>query len=139
MIIKRELAKYIGQRKHGSQLTKREEEGLWKRLKSIEEWEWRISDHALDRLESRGIKATKHDIITTIYNSKIVEYRITKNKKIEERVVLRSRSIVNDCYNIHVVFSLTDKKIITVWMNHIEDLHETLNWSIYNKNMKVFV
>jgi len=139
-VLIRDLKKYCDKRKHGTQLERFEELGLWKRLNQVEEWEWEIIDHALDRLEEKGIEATRHDIISTISNSSIIEYRIVYNKrhrKYEERVVLRSKAIVNRRYNLHAVFSLTNNNVISVWMNHVNDRHKTLDWSLYDKNMKV--
>ncbi|MDS7057164.1 hypothetical protein NXG04_07680 [Klebsiella pneumoniae] len=139
-VLRNELEKYSGMRKHSSQMKKFENTGLMKRLKEVEEWEWSLIDHALDRLIEKGIRASKRDVVSTIYNCSIIEYRIVYNRRLrlyEERVILRSKAIVNRNYNLNVVFSLTTKNIVTVWINHKNDRHSTLDWSIYNKNMKV--
>ena len=134
-----EMSKYIGQRKHSSQLDNREEAIIWDRLKNIDSWD--ISDHALDRLVEKGINATHDDIVSAIDNASIVEYKIDYNARInrcDERVVLRANAIVNGQYNLNAVYSLSRKTIVTVWINHIRDFHNTLDWSIYNSDMKVF-
>lgn len=134
-----EMSKYIGKRKHSSQLQGFEIESIWKRLKEIKNW--RIKTHALDRLEEKGIQATYEDIVSTIYNANIIEYKINYLSLInrcDERVVLRSKAIVNREYNLHVVYSLTEGRVITVWINHVDDHHKTLDWSQYDENMKVF-
>jgi hypothetical protein len=117
-----------------------EENGLWKRLKKVEEWEWEIIDHALDRLKQKGIQANRQDILSTIHNATLIEYKIDRDDKRQpdERVVLRSKVTVNRHYNLHAVYSLTNKRIISVWMNKIDDRHRTLNWDLYDKTMKVF-
>lgn len=137
---KQEIFRYVGKRKHGSQLSNLEENGLWKRLKNVEEWEWEIIEHALDRLKQKGIQANRQDIISTIHNATLIEYKIDRDDKRQpdERVVLRSKAIVNRNYNLHAVYSLTNKRIISVWMNKIDDRHATLKWDLYDKNMKVF-
>jgi hypothetical protein len=140
---KSELEKYVGQRKHSSQMTEAEIHGLWERLKEIEDkgLNWKISGHALERMEQKGIVTTYKDIVSTIHNASMVEYKIDYNridKKCHERVVIRSKDFVNINYNLHVVFSLTNRKIISVWMNHKSDFHNTLKWEIYNKDMKIF-
>jgi hypothetical protein len=130
---------YIGKRKHGSQLQQEEANIIWKRLKSFDDWV--ISNHALDRLEEKGIKATKEDIVSTIGNASIIEYKIDYNEKInrcDERVVLRANAIVNNTYNLNVVYSISRGVVVTVWINHLSDRHSTLDWSIYDENMKVF-
>ncbi|AYP68138.1 hypothetical protein PQE75_gp006 [Bacillus phage vB_BcoS-136] len=134
-----EMSKYIGQRKHSSQLSQQEKELIWNRLYDVNDW--KVHFHALDRLEQKSIDATYEDLVTTIFNSDIVEYKIDYNRYINrcvERVVLRSKSIVNDRYNMHVVYDISSNMIITVWINHVKDFHRTLDWSLYNENMKVF-
>lgn len=139
IVNEKEMWKYIGKRKHHLQMTKNERDGLVRRLKGVQKW--KIANHALERLEEKGIEATYEDIVSTIYNSTLIEYRIVHNRiadKCEERVVIRSKAVVNRCYNLKVVFSLTTQTIVTVWINHVSDHHGTLNWRIYDKNMKVF-
>jgi len=142
MIVKQyDLAKYAGKRKHGSQMTREEASSIWSRLKKVKEDEWIFTDHTFIRSLEKGIKITKKDLTSAIHNSELIEYKIDKLKfedTYQERVVLRSKSIVNRCYNIHVVYSLSNNKVITVWMNHIKDRHKTLDWSIYDENLKVF-
>lgn len=134
-----EMSKYIGKRKHVSQMKESESYTIWKRLKGVKKWEF--SEHALDRLKEKGIKATYDDIISMIGNAELIEYKIDYNRSInrcDERVVLRSKSIINKRYNIHVVYNLSRESIVTVWMNHVRDRHHTLDWSIYDENLKVF-
>lgn len=137
--VKNEMKAYIGQRKHVSQMTPREVNGLWMRLRNVDKTDWTINDHSLDRIKQKGIKVTREDIISTIYHAQLKEYKVdTFRGQGDERVVLRSKAIVNGCYNIHAVYSLTSKRIVTVWMNHLDDQHATLDWSLYNADMKVF-
>lgn len=137
------MANYMGKRKHHSQMTGKEINGLFTRLKSVERdgFRWRIAGHALDRLNEKKINATYNDIVSAIYDSNIVEYKIDKNKyngKPEERVVIASNQIVNDYYRLKAVFSLTERRIVTVWINHIKDKHATLKWELYTADMPVF-
>lgn len=138
-----EMLQYVGQRKHVSQMSKREIVGLFKRLKNVEKngSKWMMSGHALNRINEKGIQATYEDVVSTIHNATIIEYKIDENKytgKPDERVVLRAKAVVNRNYNLNAVYSLTRKCIVTVWINHINDRHATLDWSIYNSKMKVF-
>jgi len=134
-----QMNKYVGKRKHGSQLKQHEITKLFNRLKDVEQW--KFSHHALDRLVEKGINATYDDIVSTIQNSEIIEYKINYNGRVnrcEERVVLRAKAIVNGEYNLNVVYSLATSCIVTVWINHINDNHRTLDWSIYDEKMQVF-
>lgn len=138
-----DMAKYIGKRKHCSQMTQEEIKGLFLRLKSVEEngLRWGMAGHALDRIHEKGINADYWDIVSSVWNSEMIEYKIDENKrtgKPEERVVIRSRAVANRSYNLNAVFSITQRRIVTVWLNHINDRHSTLDWSIYDEKMPVF-
>jgi hypothetical protein len=134
---------WVGKRKYCSQMTDIEISNLFQRLKSVESngFKWRMAGHTLDRIKEKGIEADYGDIVSTIHNADIVEYKIDENKftgEPEERVVLASKAIVNRCYRLKAVYSLTERRIITVWINHIKDNHYTLDWNLYSKDMPVF-
>ena len=134
-----ELSDYVGKRKYRSQMTTEEINIIWNKFKKVDVWG--ISAHALDRLKGKGIEATYDDLVSMIENSEIVEYKIDYEKKInrcEERVVLVSNAIVNGNYRLKVVYNFGRKDIVTVWINHINDHHDTLDWSMYDADMKVF-
>lgn len=137
------MENFVGCRKHVSQMSNVEIEGLFKRLKNVEASgkRWNVSGHTFSRIAEKGINATYEDIVSAIHNATMIEYKIDKGRfdnSVDERVVLRSKEIVNKCYNLNVVYSLTNRKVITVWINHIKDRHSTLDWNIYNKDMTVF-
>lgn len=136
-----EFSRWAGKRKHVTQMKPYEQNNLWNRLKRIHNDDWRIDKHAFERVEEKGIRATRDDMISAITNASIIEYKIDYNKyknTYDERVVLRSNALVNGQYNLNVVYSLTTKRVKTVWLNRIDDKHETLDWGIYNARMKVF-
>lgn len=134
-----EMMKFAGQRKHATQMSKQETDGLFRRLRAVRSNQWRLVGHVFDRLEEKGINATRADIISTIHRSTLLEYKIDERFGVcDERVLLRANAMVNDCYNLNVVYSLTNKKVVTVWINHINDKHKTLDWSLYTADMKVF-
>lgn len=134
-----EMMKFAGQRKFVNQMTNQEIDGLFRRLRAVRSNEWRLSGHVFDRLEEKGISATRRDVVSTIHSSELLEYKIDERYGVcDERVLLRANAIVNDSYNLHVVYSLTNKKVVTVWINHINDRHATLKMSLYTADMKVF-
>lgn len=141
--IKVEMESHVGKRKHVSQMSKNEIEILFKRLKKVEDEgsQWRMTTHTLDRINEKKIDANYQDLVSLIHNSDVVEYKIDKNKfngEPEERVVLSSKSTVNRCYKLKVVYSITKRRIITAWVNHIKDNHDTLDWSLYSEEMPVY-
>lgn len=134
-----EMSKYVGMRKHYTQLTQEEISSIHRRLKDVKSWG--VSTHTFDRIEEKGIRATYNDIASTIYNCEILEYKIDYNNRMnrcEERVVVRGKALTNKYYNLNVVYSITTQRVVTVWLNHVNDRHATLDWSIYNEDMKVF-
>jgi hypothetical protein len=134
----------INKRKHFTQMTKTEKRGLFARLESIPKWG--MAGHALDRVKQKGINATYYDIVSIIDYCDIIEYRIADlahvlnpDQVCDERMIVRSKSIVNRSYDLSVVFSLTYEKIITVWMNDVDDQHKTINMSVFDPNMEVII
>lgn len=134
----KEMRRFIGHRKHSLMMKEWEKRGLFERLKKVRVWE--ISGHALLRMSEKNIEVTQDDILSTIHNSEIIEYKIDGKPKFEtERVVLRSKAIINGKDNLNVVYDLTKESVISVWLNDVKDNHETLDISIYNHKMKVFL
>jgi hypothetical protein len=133
------MVDYVGKRKHVSQMNREDKRIIFARLKEVKYSQWTIKRHALDRMAEKKIHATKRDLISTIHNCNIIEYKIDDcTSGCDERVLVRAKSVVNSDYNLNVVYSLSNRQIVTVWMNHVEDTHKTLDWSKYDKNMVVF-
>jgi hypothetical protein len=139
-VAKNESVPKRGRKKHYSQMTKDEKDSLFARLRGIKGW--KLSNHSLDRLVEKNIHATYYDIVSTIHKSRIIEYHIVKMKEKDvnindERVLLRSNAVVNGDYNLHVVYSITRKKIVSVWINKVDDIHSTIDMRDYDKNVKI--
>lgn len=135
-ISKNENVPTRGLKKHYTQMNDKEKNFIFATLKSYKNWG--MSGHALDRLVEKGIEATYEDIVSTIHNSMIIEYHVAKFQGVnDERVLLRSKAIVNKCNNLHVVFSITRGRIVSVWMNHKDDKHSTIDMSDYSKSVKI--
>lgn len=138
-----EMFNYVGKRKHVSQMCDREINSLFERLKDVERkgQTWRMTGHTLKRMNEKDIQVNFEDVVSMIHNADIVEYKIDENRfsgKPEERVVLVSKFVVNKNYRLKVVYSLTERRIITTWVNHVKDTHKTLDWNLYTNNMPVF-
>ena len=136
------LKRYAGKRKYVSQMSQHEINGLSDRLKRLSSnGDLQFTTHTFDRMNEKGIIATQKDIISMIRNSSIVEYKIDKDPvedRYVERLVVSSKAVVNKHYRLKVVFNLTNRTVVTVWLNHVKDNHKTLDWTLYDKNMKVF-
>lgn len=126
-------------RKHVSQMNGEEKKRLRNMFSKVGNWE--ILDHVNNRIVQKGYKITVDDFIDVMRNGEIVEYEqklYTESKKISHLVVIRSirnRDGVRD--RPHLVFDITDGKIVTMWINSYDDNHDTLDMGIYSKGLKV--
>jgi hypothetical protein len=125
-----------GRKKHESQMSNKEKDYLFTKLRGVKRWG--MSTHAVDRITEKGIEVSYNDVVSTIHNSTIIEYHLAKYQDEKDvRVLLRSNARVNRDYNLHVVFSITRGRVVSVWMNHKDDFHATLDMRDYDKNVKI--
>lgn len=74
-------------------------------------------------------------MIDTLLTGNFIEYKkIYKNNILQdERVVLRKNMKKDSEYDLVLVYSLKDNKIITVWSNKNTDNHYSLNLDKYSR------
>lgn len=94
---------------------------------------WRYSSHSIDSIKDRAI-----DLEGLLLFIKDVELKA--DQIFEYYAEDKSREIIKVCYriswlkDIDIILCLEkDKKIISIWLNLVEDKHETLNASLYMK------
>ena len=127
-------------RKHVTQMSTNEKIKLREMFKKVKDWE--IFSHVNDRIKEKGYTVYVDDILDLMHKGNIVEYEqkyYFNSGKVSHLVVL---NIVRehegkDKDRLHMVFDMTDKGIVTVWVNDYEDIHETLDMGIYSKGLKV--
>src|SRR5699024_685880 len=94
-----------------------------------------------ERIVQKEYKITTDDILNVMRNGEIVEYEqklyVVDGKMSELLVLTTVREDENGKNRLYVVFDITDKKIVTVWINGYEDTHDTLDIGIYSKGLKV--
>jgi hypothetical protein len=139
------------QKKHVTQMTREEISYLVQKCKNIPLQKVTISKHLLQK----GISFKKADILTTLQtsnlNSLIIEYNETpkSNGSTDKRVLIRSNiskdvefetkngkkftSPAQMCF----VISLKTYEVITVYWNKSNDGHTTMDWSRYQKHLKI--
>ncbi|MFZ2576667.1 MAG: hypothetical protein WAX22_04225 [Lactococcus hircilactis] len=103
-----------------------------------------IITHAFDNLykrlrEGRDINTYKVMLVQALLDFTPIEFKRIYNgvNLVEERSVLRGNRIVND-ESIVLVYSITKRKIITVWVNSLNDMHNTLDMNLYDSNMEIY-
>lgn len=126
-------------RKHVTQMSSSEKDLIRRRFKAVKNWE--ITDHVNDRIVEKNYSITTDDFLDLMKNGEIVEYEqklFFNANKLSELVVLkhvRDRGGIKD--KLHLVFDLSDNRIVTVWINSYDDNHDTLDMGIYSKGLKV--
>ena len=115
-------------RKHYTQLTLQEKDFLGSFINNKNEY--RLDAHAIKRGAEKII--TNDSIERAIHNGKIIEYHYKEGN----RILVRG-NIDENGYNICTVIDCDNLKIITVFYNSLNDVHFTLNRSLYRKNFDV--
>lgn len=124
-------------KKHASQFAHKEVEQLYKARDRVKDlWLKRgikIGFHLQDKIRNGETKFSYELTMKTMLNSTIVEYNETGADK---RILLRSH------YSKHgevqcIVVSLLSGKVITSYLNKVDDVHKTLDLRRYNKNLKI--
>jgi hypothetical protein len=116
-------------RKHLSQMSKSEIGHLFKTLGSVNNW--RFSKHALERMDERG--AVRDNIVNIALGGELIEYHLKDNRS---RVLMRSNAVFHN-YVACVVFELKTSRVITVYWNHKDDYHRTINMKAYSGDLDI--
>lgn len=128
----------VEKRKHYSQMNTSEIKSLYAKLLSVTAKNWRMSEHAEERLVQKRIDASRSRIIDVINHCEIIEYKTVDNGRYTcERVIVRDTTLTNKNYNLNVVFDVTRGVVISVWLNHIKDRHSTLDMLIYDRELQI--
>lgn len=123
--------------KHASQFTHKEVEQVYKARERVKDlWLKRgikIGFHLQDKIRNGETKFSYELTMKTMLNSTVVEYNETGSDK---RILLRSQ------YSKHgevqcIVVSLLSGKVITSYLNKVDDVHKTLDPRRYDKNLKI--
>ena len=128
----------VEKRKHYSQMNTSEIKSLYAKLLSVTTKNWRMSYHAEERLVQKRIDASRSRIVDVINHCEIIEYKTVDNGRYTcERVILRDTNLINKNYNLNVVFDVTRGVVISVWLNHVKDIHSTLDMLIYDRELQI--
>lgn len=134
-------------RKHFTQMNEQELEIVKNKIKSSVNGDVNsvnIVPHAFDNLfkrlrKGRDINTYKIMLAQTLIDFSPIEFKRIYNgvNLVEERSVLRGKRLVNE-ESIVLVYSLTQRKIITVWINSLNDTHSTLDTNLYDSEMVIY-
>lgn len=129
------------EKRHIKQMTPRERQYLNNTVRNnikenCENDELVISWHSLNRFKEKfPVELTEEDLIDTLLTGDFIEYKKVYENNIlkDKRVVLRKNMKNDSEYDLVVVYSLIDNKIITVWDNKNTDQHYSLNLEKYSR------
>lgn len=134
-------------RKHFTQMNEQELEIVKNKIKSSVNGDVNsvnIVPHAFDNLfkrlrKGRDINTYKIMLAQTLIDFTPIEFKRIYNgvNLVEERSVLRGNRLVNE-ESIVLVYSITQRKIITVWINSLNDMHSTLDTNLYDSEMVIY-
>ncbi|AIX12554.1 hypothetical protein WRP3_051 [Lactococcus phage WRP3] len=134
-------------RKHFTQMNEQELEIVKNKIKSSVNGDVNsvnIVPHAFDNLfkrlrKGRDINTYKIMLAQTLIDFTPIEFKRIYNgvNLVEERSVLRGNRLVNE-ESIVLVYSITHRKIITVWINSLNDMHSTLDTNLYDSEMVIY-
>lgn len=123
-------------KKHVTQMTSKEVNFLLAYVAIQEPITFELSYHAIDRLQEKGKGVSAQNLIDLLTHHTIIEYKeLAIDGKGARRVVIRGIEQVHNS-NLVAVLDLTNKCIITIWLNDTNDKHATLNLKEY-KNFKI--
>lgn len=134
-------------RKHFTQMNEQELEIVKNKIKSSVNGDVNsvnIVPHAFDNLfkrlrKGRDINTYKIMLAQTLIDFTPIEFKRIYNgvNLVEERSVLRGNRLVNE-ESIVLVYSITHRKIITVWINSLNDMHSNLDTNLYDSEMVIY-
>lgn len=124
-------------KKHASQFTSKEAKQLYNAKERVKDlWSKRgikISFHLKDKIRNGETKFSYEMTMRTMLNSTIVEYN---ERGSDKRILLRSH--ISHNRNVQcIVVSLITGKVITSYLNKVDDVHKTLDPRRYDKNLKI--
>lgn len=89
--------------------------------------------------KGRDINTYKVMLAQTLIDFTPIEFKRIYNgvNLVEERSLLRGNRLVNE-ESIVLVYSITQRAIVTVWINSSNDMHSTLDTNLYDSNMVIY-
>jgi hypothetical protein len=118
-------------KKHYSQMTDLEKDFLMRKFFAIPKQEWRFTDYSKARFEQRNIDP--QHFLTLWQNPELIEYH---KKDGTNRILLRSQ-FQKDEMEVCAVFDLTNKVIVTVWLNWMNNQHQNLVIEMYDQRVDI--
>lgn len=121
-----------GDKKHVTQMNELEKDFLLRKFHSVSRNDWKFTDYSEQRFNERGIDPA-HFLTLFRGDAELIEYHFKKNNN---RVLLRSKAIHNEA-QVCAVFSIEQKRIVTVYLNYHGNKHEQLKLEFYDADLDI--
>lgn len=130
-------------RKHFTQMTEEEISIVTNKIKQSVNNDVKtvnILPHAYNHFFRRTPKtqAYRRLIGRALLNFNAIEYKKIYNgvNLVEERALIRGTDVLNG-EGVVIVYSISHRCIVTLWINDTDDMHSTLDMSLYDENMEI--
>lgn len=124
-------------KKHVTQMTDKEKEVLTELVDKTDISTIEITQYTVYRFEQRFDGITLLDIAKTFLDYELIEFNTNSG---DRRVLIRgNENLTTDrgCYNVCIVYSLRNNRIITAWLNNFHDNHDTLRLEEYTQELEI--
>lgn len=129
------------EKKHITQMTKDEINVIINKLYSLNVGQTKLSFHLQEKLDSEELSIYKSQMVRLLLDFEIIEYNNTRGGN---RVLLRglskektiSKGKIEES-NLCIVWDVDKNIIVTAYWNYSDDNHDNVDFSRYNKDLKI--
>lgn len=124
-------------KKHKTQMSERELDLLTTRVDETDIPSVEITKYTLSRFNERFDGISLLDVAEVFIDYNIIEFNTNNG---DSRVLLRgTKDLKTDegCYNVCIVYSLRNNRIVTAWLNNYHDHHKTLRIEEYSADLRI--
>lgn len=124
-------------KKHISQMSEEEKDLLNERVADVDIPTVEVTKYTVNRIHQRFDDITLLDVAEVFLRHTIIEYNTNSG---DQRILLRGTENVKDGkdkYNVCIVYSVRNNRLITAWLDHFLDNHKTLRIEEYTKDLDI--
>ena len=124
-------------KKHKTQMTEQELDLLKSRVDNTDVASVEITSYTVYRFNERFDGITLLDVAKVFLDYELIEFNTNSG---DRRVLIRGNENLTTeegCYNVCIVYSLRNNRIVTAWLNNFHDHHDTLRIEEYDEDLEI--
>lgn len=124
-------------KKHKTQMTYGEIDLLRAKVDATDIATIEITAYTLNRMKERLNGIELLDVAKTFLDYELIEYNRHSS---DHRVLIRGNENIQNgigSYNICIVYSMLNNRIVTIWKENDHDHHDTLRIEEYNQDLEI--